>query len=273
MATVHISMSRNTPMGSQSTRQRVVASLAPLALLYCIYMLVRFIVSGRGLEVGDRHAEWILDLERTLHLNWEHGLQGTAIAHHWLIAIANHYYAYGLLPVLVVCAALSAWRARAAFAWWRTAFIVSLGLALVGFAFYPLTPPRLLAAGDGFIDTLLLYGPHYYGDATGSSIFNAYGSLPNMVNSYAAMPSMHIAWSIITVMLFSAAFQYRRWTWPVVILHPLFMAFAVIATGNHYVVDVFAGVAVLAAGIIGAFIQNGRLRQDPARAPNHATAA
>ncbi|HET8522307.1 MAG TPA: phosphatase PAP2 family protein [Thermomicrobiales bacterium] len=263
MATMHLSMSRDTQSESRSSRRRVVASLAPLALLYCIYMLVRFIVSGRGPEVGDRHAEWILDLEQSLHLNWEHGLQGTAIAHHWLIAFANRYYAYGLLPVLVLCAVLSAWRARAAFAWWRTAFIVSLGFAMVGFALYPLTPPRLLAAGDGFVDTLLLYGPHYYGDAAGNSLFNAYGSLPNMVNSYAAMPSMHIAWSIIAVMLFSAAFHYRRWTWPIVIFHPLFMAFAVIATGNHYVLDVFAGVAVLAAGIIGALIQNGRLRQDP----------
>ena len=176
----------------------------------------------------------LLRLETSLHLDWEYRLQHATLGHAWLVHLANYYYVFGFLPVSL-CTILGAWRAPIAFAWWRTVFATSLLLALAGFAVFPLTPPRLLPLNHGYVDTLLLYGPHYYGDSSGSSLFNAYGSIPSVVNVYAAMPSMHIAWSIIAGALLCAAFGKRWWTIALAMLHPLLMAYVVIVSGNHYV--------------------------------------
>jgi hypothetical protein len=228
---------------------RILAGFAPVLALYILYTAVRWLVAGRGPRVGTEHALSLLRLESSLHLDWEYRLQQATLGHTWLVHLANYYYVFGFLPVLILCTVLGAWRAPTAFAWWRTVFAISLLLALVGFAIFPLTPPRLLPSQYGYLDTLLAYGPHYYGDSSGSSFFNAYGSIPSVVNVYAAMPSMHIAWSIIAGALLCAAFGMRRWTIPLAVLHPVLMAYVVIVSGNHYVLDVVFGIIVLVTSI------------------------
>jgi hypothetical protein len=229
--------------------RRIIAGLWPVLVLYLIYTAVRWLVADRGPKVGGDHARALLNLEQKLSLDWELRLQHALLHHDWLVQIANNYYVYGFLPVLIFCTFLGAWRAPAAFAWWRSVFAISLMLALIGFAAFPLTPPRLLPATYGYTDTLLLYGPHYYGDATGSSLFNAYGSIPSVVNVYAAMPSMHIAWSIVAAALFVTVASGRWWAWSLAVLHPTMMAFAVVLTGNHYVLDVVFGILALIVSV------------------------
>jgi hypothetical protein len=223
--------------------------MAPVLGLYVLYTLVRFAVSKRGAVVGARHAAELLRLEGWLDIDFELRLQRFALPHSWLITAANWYYAAGFLPVLVACAILCAWRNPVAFRWWRHVFTISLLLALVGYAAFPLTPPRMLADKLGFVDTLLQYGPHYYGNESGSSIFNGGGSLPSLVNLYAAMPSMHVAWSFIAGALFGAAWRSRRLAIGLGVMHAFFMATAVVLTANHYVLDVLAGLLVLGIAI------------------------
>jgi membrane-associated phospholipid phosphatase len=246
--------------------RRIIASLWPVAVLYVIYTAVRWLVADRGPKVGGEHARWLLEIEQKLGLDWELRVQQATVHHEWLVQAANNYYVYGFLPVLVFCTILGAWRAPAAFAWWRTVFAISLMLALVGFAVFPLTPPRLLPSSYGYVDTLLLYGPHYYGDASGSSLFNAYGSIPSVVNVYAAMPSMHIAWSIIAGALLIAVARGRWLAWVIAVLHPTLMTIAVILTGNHYVLDVVFGIIALliSIGLARFWLQVKARRQIPA---------
>jgi len=206
--------------------------------------LIRWLVAGRGPIVGETHAVWVLKVERWLRIDWELDVQRAALAQTWLVKTANWYYVFGFLPVLTATGALAAWRAPDAFRRWRRVFAISLTLALTGYAFFPLTPPRLLPAAYGYVDTLMLYGPHYYGDATGSSLFNAYGSIPSLVNVYAAMPSMHVAWSVIASVLLSALVAAKWWVRLLATLHPVFMAGAVV-TANHYLLDVVGGLIVL----------------------------
>ena len=118
-------------------------------------------------------------------------------------------------------------------------------IAFIGYATFPLSPPRLLPPSANFTDTLRLYGPHYYGNANGESIFNAYGALPSLVNEYAAMPSMHVAWSFVAGALFGSAFRSRHLAIALGSVHSFFMGTAVILTGNHYVLDVVAGLLAL----------------------------
>ena len=106
----------------------------------------------------------------------------------------------------------------------------------------------------GMVDTLMVYGPKYYGDSQGSSLFNAYGRLPSMVNVYAAMPSMHVAWSIIAGALLVSAFRGRWWSWALGVSHPVLMGMAVIVTANHYLLDVVVGVLALLGALFLLYI-------------------
>lgn len=227
--------------------RQMFTGLAPMMMLYALYTVVRFLVKDRGPVEGMHNAYRILHLERRLGLNWEVGLQNVLLPHSWLVKAANWYYVAGFLPVILFCASISALVDYQRFAWWRKRFAVTLLLALVGFAIYPLAPPRML---PGMVDTLMLYGPRYYGDSHGESMFNAYGRLPSMVNIYAAMPSMHMAWSIIAGALLVSAFKGRWWSWAVGVMHPVLMGIAVIVTANHFLLDVVVGILALLGALI-----------------------
>ncbi len=225
---------------------RALASgFAPLLLLYALYTLLRWTFVERASMVGDHNAQSVMHFERRFGIDWEQWIQSQVMHHEVSIWFVNHYYVYAFFPVLVSAAVIAAMRAPAIFQKWRNVFVVSLGMALVGFAFFPLTPPRLLGSDSGFTDTLMLKGPQYYGDESGSSLFNLYGSIPSMVNEYAAMPSMHVGWSAVAAALFIVAFPGRRWVKALAAAHVAMMQLAVVATGNHYLIDGLIGLLVV----------------------------
>ena len=240
------------PRPSHSDRpvRRIVVGMAPMLLLYVAYSVVRWLVRTRGPVDGPVNARDVLDLERRLGIDWERELQQVSLPHEALITTANWYYVAGFLPVILGLAALSAWRAPEAFRWWRKVFAVTLLMALVGFVLFPLAPPRMLPSSEGFVDTLVAYGPQYYGDHEGKSLFNGYGTFPSLVNVYAAMPSMHVAWSAIAGALLAVSLPGSRLALLAGVLHPILMGVAVVVTANHYVLDVLIGGLVLGIGIL-----------------------
>lgn len=253
MATKPLTVSafdRSTPQENPSPLKRVIAGIGPVVLLYVLYSVVRFLVADRGPDLGFSNARRLLDLEDRFGIAWERAVQTSLLPHRWVVQGSNWYYVFGFLPILVGSALLAAWRASPSFRYWRLVFAISLLMALIGYSAFPLAPPRLLPEHLGFVDTLLVYGPQYYGDAKGSSLFNGFGSLPSTVNVYAAMPSMHVAWSVIAGVLFAASFGNRRWAVILAFLHPVLMSFAVIVTANHYLLDVVAGLIVLGVAIV-----------------------
>jgi hypothetical protein len=238
---------RALPARSMQTARTIAAGFAPLLLLYSLYTLLRWTFADRASSVGDHNAVTILNLEQDFGIAWERTVQTHVLRYDALTWLFNHYYVYAFFPVLVASAVLAALRASAAFQHWRSIFILSLAVALAGFALFPLTPPRLMPPEYGYVDSLMLHGPRYYGDESGSSLFNAYGSIPSMVNEYAAMPSMHVGWSAIAVALLIAAFPaWKRWLLFLGIGHVAMMELAVVATGNHYLVDGLVGLVVVA---------------------------
>jgi membrane-associated phospholipid phosphatase len=60
-------------------------------------------------------------------------------------------------------------------------------------------------------------------------------------NPVAAMPSLHQA---ITFMLFWFARHHSRWLAALALLYSLAMAFALVYTGEHYVIDILVGSAI-----------------------------
>lgn len=244
-----------SPVNAVRVRQLVIG-LAPMLTLYVFYTVVRFLVKDRGPAEGVRNANNVLHLEKRFGFDWEGGIQTFMLPHEWLVVAANWYYVAGFLPVILISAGISAVLDYENFLWWRRRFALTLLMALIGFAIYPLAPPRML---PGMVDTLMVYGPQYYGNNQGESLFNLYGRIPSMVNVYAAMPSMHVAWSVIAGALLISALNRRWWVIVIGVVHPILMAIAVVVTANHYLLDVVLGIAALLAAL-GVLEMGNRLR-------------
>jgi membrane-associated phospholipid phosphatase len=150
---------------------------------------------------------------------------------------------------------------------YRGSFALGLVLAMFGYMFVPTMPPRLLRRyantyfmgtnGDnnnhslkpppsvegwlGMIDSLREY------DSTYDELHAAIG------NPYAAMPSMHTGWamwSCLSVWDATASKpKHQRTMWRILLtLHVLIIMYSTIITANHYILDLFAGIAVTVLG-------------------------
>lgn len=204
-----------------------------VALGVFVYFRVRGLTEG-SVDLANEHARDIVRFERSLGINVEAGLQDLVAPSGSLQTFANWIYVWGHWPVIIATMLWLAWRHRVEFLRLRDAMMVSGALGLVVFMSYPVTPPRL--AGLGLADTV-------------TEQSEAYRVLqpPAFVNQYAAMPSLHSGWDLLVGMaIISAASTLALKV--VGFAMPVLMAFAVVATANHYIVDVVAGVALALVG-------------------------
>ena len=166
---------------------------------YSLYSMIRNSVTAAE---GDaiRHAHDVVQLERTLRLYHENDRSTTSSRPTWLAYICNYYYAT-LHFIVTIGVGIWLYRRHPLHArQLRTAWYLMNVVALFGFAFFPLAPPRLLPGG-GYTDTVVAF--HTWG-SWGDQSVSAHSNL------YAAMPSMHIGWSLWVAI--SVVFLARR-TW------------------------------------------------------------
>jgi hypothetical protein len=218
--------------------------------LYALWQLAGNLARG-GYHQAIGHGQWIWHTERTLRLPSEADVQRLLLPHPLLSEIANLYYAtmhFGLLIAMLI------WlfaRHRDGYPGVRNAMAASTAICLL-VSFIPVAPPRMLP-GDGIVDLAARYG---------ESVYAAVGSTAG-ADQLSAMPSVHVAWSIIVAWAVITR-STSRWRW-LILLHPLVTVFVVVGTGNHYWAD-----AIVAAAIDAAVISTGALltrRFRPARVP------
>jgi membrane-associated phospholipid phosphatase len=75
------------------------------------------------------------------------------------------------------------------------------------------------------------------------------GTLATAANQLAAMPSLHIAWAAWSALALWRILAGRRWAW-LVWAYPAVTSVAVMATGNHYLLDVVAGAATMVVATV-----------------------
>ncbi|MFI6580569.1 phosphatase PAP2 family protein [Embleya sp. NPDC050493] len=231
---------------STPRRPRFVVELALIALSYWVYSLIRNAVPEREHLAVDR-ARQLLDLEHALHIDIEHSVNHAVNGVTWLIVSMNYYYAtlhfVVTIGVLVWLFHRHPGRYRAV----RTVLFLTTGVALFGYFFFALAPPRLLP-GAGYIDTVLVH--HTWGSM-------ASGDMKNVSNQYAAMPSMHIGWSTWCAMAI-VMFARPMWVKVLGVMYPIATLFVIVATGNHFVLDAVGGWITLAAAFGLQCLLNGR---------------
>ena len=195
-----------------------------------------------------------MSLQGTLHVDWEVEMQSWILGHYWAIKIMNWVYFWGHMPLVILFAVYLYVRHRHEYYLTRNAFLASGAIAVIIYWLYPVAPPRLIAE-SGLVDTMAIYDRVSY-NAQEASAF---------VNPYAAVPSLHFGWSLLLAVVVARVGQHPI-AWAIGIAWPVAMFFAVVMTGNHFVLDAVAGGIVSFAGL-GIAVAIGRvlprLRSEP----------
>ncbi|MER5784396.1 phosphatase PAP2 family protein [Streptomyces mobaraensis] len=218
-------------------RPRLWFEVLLIAIGYWTYSLVRNAVPEQRAD-AQRNADWIWSTEQTLHIAVEHTVNKAVNSVTWLIVGMNYYYAT-LHFVLTIGVLVWLYRRHPGrYGAARLALFATTAVALLGYYLYPLAPPRLMDGGPGFVDTVLVH--HTWGSM-------ASGNLADVSNQYAAMPSMHIGWSLwcgVTIALLA------RWVWVRVLgaLYPVATLAVIVSTANHFWLDAVGGLLCLAFG-------------------------
>jgi hypothetical protein len=199
---------------------------------YALYDGTRGLVAGDA-DLAGRHADQVINLERSLHAFVEGDVQDAVHAVPGFAGTLGFLY---LALHLTVTGGYLLWLHRRrphAFAFVRTTLLVASGLALVGYLAYPTAPPRL--AGVGIADTI-----------SNGRIDLDHGLISALYNPYAAVPSLHICFAVIV-----GAGLWRYGGRSVVraagALYPALVLLIVVATGNHFFFDAAAGATVALA--------------------------
>ncbi|WP_328677632.1 phosphatase PAP2 family protein [Streptomyces sp. NBC_00322] len=225
-------------------RPRWWTELTLLAVVYAAYSAGRLLARG-DVNTAVDHGMAILRAEKALLLNAEHPLN-RLFTHTPALGIPADF-AYASLHYLVTPAIL-VWLFRRRPAHYRAArtwLMLSTLLGLVGFTLVPTCPPRLLDAGQGFVDTMAQYGSYGWwgGEASAPRGMGA------MTNQYAAMPSLHVGWA-----LWCGVMLWRHGRTPLMkalgVAYPLLTTLVVMGTANHYFLDAVAGCAVMGVGAL-----------------------
>ena len=198
----------------------------------------------------------VIDFERNANALYELTLQRLVDQSHVLATIAAWTYWNSEFTVVGLALLWVYLRRNEAFLRFRNWILLANLVGLIGYVVVPTAPPRMFPT-FGFPDTLSNIGTLNHGS----------GLIQLAANPYAAMPSLHAADALIVGI--SMALVCRHWwaraLW---LLWPAWVWFAVMATGNHFWLDILAGivVALLAAVVVYRRPILRRLRPSPAAA-------
>jgi hypothetical protein len=199
---------------------------------YTAYLAVRRAVLTRGGRArAQRNARRLLAIERGLGIDVEGGVQRTIVSLPRLVRGLNAGYAGFNVGLSVGWLLVLFARRDAAFHRERRAAVTAFLGALPVFLALPTAPPR---TQDGYVDTLAEYG-----------IDIEHPFLVRFYNPIAALPSQHVAFAVVTGAGLAARSRgVGRAAWAA---YPAVVSLVVVATANHYVLDVAAGAALGAA--------------------------
>ncbi|MGH1506176.1 MAG: phosphatase PAP2 family protein [Acidimicrobiales bacterium] len=230
-----MALSIHSDSGDDSVLRHVGARLLDLAVnagvLFSLWLGYAFVrqLTADAWDVALVNSGQMLRIQSWLGLPHEGALQQSVLGWPAAVRAANTYYMWVHFPLTGLFVFWTWLRHRHAFGVIRHTLIGVTAVGLVLHVAYPLAPPRFL---PGFIDTGQAYGPDPY------SI-----SVSDAANQLAAMPSLHVGWSLI-VALSVVALSARRWRW-LALAHPAITMAVVVLTGNHYWTDGFVAIGLV----------------------------
>jgi membrane-associated phospholipid phosphatase len=207
---------------------------------YFVYQLARGIADRDGIATAFANGQSIIDVQRSLHSMIELTLQRAVEGSGFLIQATSISYWLSQFAVVGIALLYVYFIAHERFFKFRNALIFGNLIGLVGYILLPTAPPRMFPDA-GFTDTLAAHSTVNH-----SSTFVAFAS-----NPYAAMPSLH-ALDALIVSVVMATIVRRRWAKVLWLAWAPWVWFSVMATGNHFWLDIAAG--ILVAAFTGAIV-------------------
>ncbi|MBA3348783.1 MAG: phosphatase PAP2 family protein [Actinobacteria bacterium] len=235
---------------SQAASRRLPRGWAHLALqfaiwlgFYAAYQVARG-AADQSVERAYANGQGIIDFQRALHSMIELPLQRLVESSSLLIQATSYTYWLSQFAVVGIALLWIYFRAHDRFARFRNTLILANLIGLVGYVALPTAPPRMFPQA-GFNDTL----------AAHSAVSHDTSLVSFAANPYAAMPSLHSADALIVGVVMALAVRHT-WAKALWLLWPVWVWFSVMATGNHFWLDIAAGIAV--AGVAAAVIYRRR---------------
>jgi hypothetical protein len=238
---------------------RAVRQLGIFLGAYLLYSAARWITVG-DFGAAKAHADWIVDLERNLNVACEASVQN-ALSGTWMLFLLNHMYLAAQLIVVPGALIYTYNRSHHVYTRLRDTILATWLISIPVYAAFPVAPPRL--AHIGLVDTITT-GTHF---GLNSKLTTSF------YNQLAAVPSLHVGFAVAVGIAVAAAS--RR---PIVkalwLMWGPAIALAVVATGNHFVFDIAAGLLAsalgYAAGRVAGRLSAPRPRPVPALRPTFA---
>ena len=212
--------------------------------------------AGQSNRIAYQHALDIIQIQDSIGLFVERSIQRwyLDLPANGIIGFWNVFY--GTAHFIVTGFALI-WlyrKGKDRYPVWRNTLAFTTVFALIGFASFSLMPPRLLdSEGEfgpppalnerrdfGFEDTLARYETFWSFESD---------ELKDVSNQYAAMPSLHMAWSTWAALVLIPMTR-RRWLKALIALHPVATLFCIVVTANHFWLDAVGGLVILGGGFL-----------------------
>ena len=200
---------------------------------YWAYSATRWIAAGE-VPKANAHARSIIHLEQALHLSVERSVQ-RALDSGAPIWVLNHLY---LVAQFAVVPGALIWlyaHSPAVYRALRNTLLATWLIAVPIYALFPVAPPRL--AGIGIVDTISGQSEASLNSHVATSFYNP----------FAAVPSLHAGFAFAVATALAVALR-RPWAKALALLWGPLVCLSVVATGNHYLFDIVAGLLVTAAG-------------------------
>ena len=207
---------------------------------YFVYVLTKGLVHSDTRAVPLVNGEKIVSLQRDLGFLWEPVWQSWALENvEVLVVTMNWVYIITYWPVILLAAVILFVKRRQEYNFYRTVVFINLVGALITFMIFPVASPFAIP-GVELLDSIQEFGPRSYGSEGMAAYYNI----------SAAMPSLHFSWTVILGVLFWRWFAglYRL----IGFLYPVLTLFAIVITGNHFILDAIAGgvLAVLSFSVV-----------------------
>ncbi len=231
----------------QATGRRLPRGWAHLGLQFAIwigfyvaYQVARGLADHGGTAEAFANGRWVIEAQRDLHSMVELTLQRGVERSTLLIQATSWTYWLSQFAVVGIALLWVYFRAHERFLRFRDTLIVANLIGLVGYVLLPTAPPRMFPEA-GFHDTLEAH----------AAVDHSTSVVAFTANPYAAMPSLHSADALIVGVTMALVVR-RWWAKALWLAWPVWVWFSVMATGNHFWLDIAAG--VLVAGVAAAIV-------------------
>jgi hypothetical protein len=221
-------------VGRRTRKERRFSGRREVAIglgVYALYLLASRRKRGpEGQLHAARNAERVVALERRLGIHVEPKLQGLLLPHRRLLGVLNVAYVFSNAALTVGFLMRLYARRQPEFHRFRRAAVLTTLACQPVFYFFPCAPPRSL---DHFVDTIA--------DVSGFDLDS--GAAAQLYDPLAAMPSIHVAYAVVTAAGVVEASDSRTLR-ALAPAYPPLVAAVVFVTANHYVLDAVAGAAI-----------------------------